>query len=101
MVKRIGSRQRKTRYKLQRHFRQKGKIPLSQYFQQLQDGDSVSLVLNSAVQHGYFFPRFHGLTGVVCGKRGRCYEVRIADGGKEKLLVVHPIHLKKQIHLKK
>ena len=29
------------------------------------------------------------------GKKGNCYEVLIKDGGKEKTLIVHPIHLKK------
>ncbi|MEK6950472.1 MAG: 50S ribosomal protein L21e [Nanoarchaeota archaeon] len=96
MVKRIGTQQRKTRHKFKRHYRERGKIPLSQYFQGYQLGDKVSLKINSAMQHGRFFPRFHGTTGTVTGRRGFCYEVRITDGQLEKTLYVHPVHLKKQ-----
>jgi len=96
MVTRIGSRQRKTRHKFTRYYRERGKLPLSQYFQELAEGDRVNLKINSSVQKGQFFRRFHGLTGVDAGRRGFCYQVKIHDGDKEKTLFVHPIHLKKQ-----
>ena len=96
MVTRIGTKQRKTRHKFRRHYREKGKIPLSQYFQEFAIGDQVNLKINSNVQKGRFFPRFHGLSGIVTGKKGSCYQVQIKDGGKEKTLFIHPIHLKKQ-----
>lgn len=96
MGKRIGTKQRKTRYKFKLNYRQKGKISLTRYFQNLNNGDRVALKINSAVQDGRFYPRFHGLIGKVVGKKGECYEVKIHDGNKEKLLRVHPIHLLKQ-----
>ena len=96
MVTRIVTKQRKTRHKLTLHYRQRGKLPLSQYFQEFKEGDKVNLKINSSVQTGQFYPRFHGLTGVVTGKRGFCYQVKIYDQNKEKKLFVHPIHLKKQ-----
>ena len=95
MVTRIGTKQRKTRHKFTQHYRKKGKIPLSQYFQQLNEGEKVNLKVNPTVQKGRFFPRFHGKTGTIIGKRGFCYQVKIKDGNKEKTLYVHPIHLKK------
>jgi large subunit ribosomal protein L21e len=95
MVTRIGTKQRKTRHKFTKHYRQRGKVPLSQYFQELKDGDKVNLVINPTVQKGRFFPRFHGFTGTVAGKRGFCYQVKIKDGNKEKQVCVHPIHLKR------
>ncbi len=95
MVKRIGTTQRKTRHKLQLHYRQKGKIPLSKYFQEFQNGEKVGLKMYSSIAHGRFFTRFQGLSGIVAGKKGSCYEVHIKDGGKQKTLFVHPIHLKK------
>jgi len=79
------------------HYRQRGKLPLSQYFQEFQEGDKVNLKINSSVQTGQFFPRFHGLTGVVVGKRGFCYQIKVYDQNKEKTVFVHPIHLKKQV----
>jgi len=96
MVTRIGTTQRKTRHKLTQYYRNKGKIPLSKYFQEFAEGDKVGLKINANVQKGRFFPRFHGLTGSITGKkRGVCYEVNIRDGGKQKTVYIHPIHLKK------
>lgn len=96
MVTRIGTKQRKTRHKLTQHYKNKGKIPLSKYFQEFAEGDKVGLKINANVQKGRFFPRFHGLTGSITGKkRGVCYEVNIRDGGKQKIIYIHPIHLKK------
>ncbi len=48
-----------------------------------------------AVQHGMYYPRFHGKHGVVKGKQGNCYIVGIKDKNKAKDLIVHPVHLKK------
>ena len=96
MVTRIGTKQRKTRHKFTQNYRNKGKISLSKYFQEFEKGDKVNLKVNPAVQKGRFFPRFHGLTGTITGsKKGMCYEVIIKDGGKEKMLFIHPIHLHK------
>jgi large subunit ribosomal protein L21e len=97
MVTRIGTKQRKTRHKYRASIREKGKVPLSRFFQTLKDGDAVNLVTHPNVQKGRFFPRFHGLSGTVTGKKGSCYGVKIKDGGKQKLLYIHPIHLKKHI----
>ena len=96
MGKRIGTTQRKSRHKLMLHYRQRGKISLSRYFQEFQDGDHVNLKLNGNVQEGRFYSRFHGLSGKVTGKRGSCYKIQIHDGDKEKFVFVHPIHLTKQ-----
>ena len=96
MVTRIGTKQRKTRHKYTQHYRNKGKIPLSHFFQELKEGDKVGLKINPNIQRGRFFPRFHGLTGTIAGRKGFCYQVKIKDGSKHKMLHVHPIHLKKQ-----
>lgn len=93
MVKRIGSRHRKTRHKFKLYYREQGKIPLSKYFQDFKDGDFVSLVIQANVQKGRFYRRFYGMSGIVTGKKGSCYEVTIQDGHKEKKLYVHPVHL--------
>jgi large subunit ribosomal protein L21e len=95
MVQRVGSFLRKSRQKMRLDFREKGKISLSQYFQQFKVGDKVALKIHPGVFEGRFFPRFQGLCGNVVGKRGTCYEIMIKDGGKTKKIVVHPIHLKK------
>ena len=95
MVKRIGGIRRKTRYKFRKHIRRRGKISISRYFQSFNLGDKVFLDVEPAVQKGTYHPRFLGKMGAIKSKRGRCYELTINDLGKEKTLVVHPVHLKK------
>ncbi len=94
-MKRVGSQQRKTRHKFRQYYKQKGKVPLSRYFQELKDGDIVHLKVNPGVIFGRFYRRFHGFSGVIEGQRGSCYRVLIKDGDKEKRVYVHPIHLQK------
>lgn len=95
MVKRIGGFRRKTRHKLSKKVRQKGKISLTRYFAEFGKGEKVQLAAEPAVQKGMYFPRFHGRVGIINGKKGDCYEVEISDLGAKKTLIVHPVHLKK------
>ena len=94
MVKRIGTSRTKTRHKLQKSKREKGKVSVSRYFQSFDQGARVVLKAEPAIQKGMYFPRFHGRVGTVLKKRGECYEIEIKDLGKTKTLIVHPIHLK-------
>ena len=95
MVNRIGGLRRKTRYKFRKEKRSRGKISITRYLQSFSVGDRVYLGVEPAVQKGMYHPRFMGKAGTVKGKRGRCYEILINDIGKEKTLVVHPVHLKR------
>ena len=95
MVKRIGGFRRKSRYKFRKEKRQRGKVSITRYFQSFNAGDRIYLSVEPAVQKGMYYPRFMGKTGIVKGKRGRCYEITINDLGKEKTLIVHPVHLKR------
>ena len=97
MVKRIGGIRRKTRYKFRKERKNKGKISITRYFQSFGIGDRVYLTVEPAIQKGMYFPRFIGKSGIIKSKRGKCYEVAIDDSGKEKKLIVHPIHLIKSI----
>ena len=92
---RIGGFRRKTRHKLKKNIREKGKISLKKYFQKIEVGQKVLLKAEPAVQGGMYFPRFHSKTGVIIGMEGRCYKVQIKDKNKQKTLIVHPVHLKK------
>jgi len=95
MTKRIGGFRRKTRHKLRKNFRQKGKLSLTRYYNEFNVEDKVQLLADPGIQKGMYFPRFHGKRGIVTGKKGNCYQIDIKDGGKAKKLVVHPVHLKK------
>ncbi len=95
MVKRVGGFRRKTRDKLKKDNREKGKISLTNYFQKFEKGDKISLLAEPAIQKGMYFPRFHGKVGIIQSKKGDCYQIAIKDGNKGKMLIVHPVHLKR------
>ena len=98
-MRRIGGARRKTRCKLTKSVRQRGKLSLRQYFKVFNEGDKVVLVNNPTYQDGMFFRRFYGSIGTVVKKlsekRDTCYHVSIKDHGKEKIVIVHPMHMKK------
>ncbi len=94
-MQRVGGFRRKTRRKLSKKVRQKGKFSLRRFFQRMSEGDRVYLVAEPSVQKGMYFPRFHGKSGIIDGKQGSNYFVKIKDGNKEKRVLVHPVHLKK------
>ncbi|MBR9693086.1 50S ribosomal protein L21e [Candidatus Woesearchaeota archaeon] len=94
MTTRIGGQRRKTRSIMKKPKRQRGKLSLRSYLQQLEPGQKVALTVEPGVQKGAYFRRFHGQVGVVSKKLGSCYEVLIKDGDKQKQLIVHPVHLK-------
>ncbi len=94
MAKRVGGSRRKTRNIYKKHYKDKGKIPLSKYFKEYKIGDKVILKAEPAIQKSIYFHRYHGKSGIVKGKKGSCYEVTIKDKNKEKNIIVHPVHLK-------
>ena len=96
MVKRMGGIRRKTRYKFRKQVRNRGKIGMTKYFQSFNVGDRVYLTVESAVQKGMYYPHFMGKAGIIKGRRGKCYEVAINDLGKNKTLIIHPVHMKRQ-----
>jgi len=94
MVTRIGGQRRKTRGIMSKPKKQRGKISLRNYLQSFKDGHRVVLKAEPAVQSGNYFRRFHGRVGKIEKKVGSCYAVSITDGGKDKILIVHPVHLR-------
>ena len=73
----------------------RGKISITRYLQKFEDGDVVQLVCEAAIQKGIYDLRYHGKPGKVAGLQGNCYKILIKDKGKEKSLLVHPVHLKR------
>lgn len=74
--------------------RTRGKLELSRYFQKLNVGDFVAISREPAIPAN-FKKRLQGDTGIVEGKRGRFYIIKIKDHNEYKTLLVEPIHLKK------
>ncbi len=94
MVTRIGGARRKTRGIMAKGSRSKGKISLRRYLQVLTPGQKVALTIEPAVAEGVYHRRFYGKIGVVDGKQGNCYVVKIKDGNASKKVIAHPSHLK-------
>jgi ribosomal protein L21E len=80
--------------------RTRGKLQLSRYFQDLKEGDFVSISQEKSVPIS-FPKRLQGITGVIESKRGRSYIIKLKDGNEEKRLLIEPIHLKKIKQIKK
>jgi ribosomal protein L21E len=95
MVQRIGKFRRKTRSKLKKNIKDRGKISIANYLQKFKLEEKVLLKAEPAIQKGMYFPRFHGKIGIVKGQQGNCYKVEIKDFKKPKVILIHPIHLRK------
>ncbi len=95
MTTRHGGSRYRTRKTFRKNVKERGKISMTRYFQKLVEGERVILKAEPAVQKGLYHARFHGYPGKIAGKQGSCYVVSINDKGKQKELLVHPIHLKK------
>lgn len=87
---------KKTRYKFKKEIRRRGIVPVTSLIQQFEIGQKVHVVIEPSVQKGMPHRRFHGMTGTVIGQRGRAWLLSVRDGGKEKILIARPQHLKAQ-----
>lgn len=74
--------------------RQRGKLALSKYFQEFENGDKVAIIREQS-QNPKFPKRIQGISGVIIGKRGKAFIVKIKQGNKEKTHIIKPVHLKK------
>ncbi|MEK6906497.1 MAG: 50S ribosomal protein L21e [Nanoarchaeota archaeon] len=74
--------------------RTRGKLKLSRYFQELKKGDFVGVMIEPSLVSN-IPKRLQGRTGLVDGKKGRAYIIKIKDMEKEKEFIINPIHLKK------
>jgi ribosomal protein L21E len=77
-----------------KQIRTRGKLQLSRYFQDLKNGEKVSVIKEHAIP-STFPKRLQGRTGTIEGKRGRTLMVKIKDQEKEKRFLIAAIHLKK------
>ncbi|MBN2454393.1 50S ribosomal protein L21e [Candidatus Woesearchaeota archaeon] len=95
MTKRIGTNRRKSRSILTLPKKEKGRVPVSRVVQRFKAGDKVILNAHPSFHGGLYHMRFHGKTGIVKSECGACCNVQIKDGKKTKILVVHPVHLRR------
>ena len=74
--------------------RERGKIRFSEYFKKLEKGNKVAVKKEQSVEAN-FPKRIQGRTGVIEGMRGTNYIVKLKELAKEKVFIIHPVHLKK------
>jgi len=80
---------------LRKSVRERGQVPsLSYLLIDYKEGDRVHIVIDPAIHDSMPHRRYHGKTGVITGRRGKAYEVKVYLGDKEKTLYVRPEHLR-------
>jgi large subunit ribosomal protein L21e len=84
----------KTRGVFTKRSRDRGMPSPNAVLRQFDEGARVAIVNESSVHHGMTHKRFQGQTGVVAGKQGDSFIVKIVHGNKPKTLVVRAEHLK-------
>lgn len=95
MVKRSKGIRSKSRQILKKAPREKGLKSITRALQEFADGESVNIIIDSAIHKGMPSIRFHGYTGKIEGRQGDSYLVGINDGKKHKILIVRPDHLRR------
>lgn len=94
MVRHHGVRS-KTRQLLRKRPRQKGLAPLGRYLVDYEIGDKVDIIADPANhKHGFPHKRFHGKTGTIVGRRGKCYEVEVRDQNRKKMIIIGVEHFR-------
>lgn len=86
----------KTRSLHRKKVRKRGLGSIEKYLIDFEVGEKVDIITDSG-QHKFGMPhrRFHGKTGSVIGKRGRCYEVEVGIGNAKKMIIVGKEHLRR------
>jgi len=95
LVKRSKGIRSKSRQILRKNPRDRGIKSITRALQQFEEGESVNIVIDSAMHKGMPHIRFHGYTGLVEGKQGDSYLVGINDGKKHKTLIIRSEHLRR------
>lgn len=95
MVKKSHGPKHKSRSKLKKKIRNRGKVSITRHIQNFNIGERVVIKTEPSVQKGTPYPRFYGKQGVVVEKRGKAYFVEIKDQAKPKKVLCTAVHLKR------
>lgn len=94
MVRRSKGIRGKSRHILQKHKRERGLQSITRHLREYPDGTTVAVNLDPASHVGMPHLRFQGLTGVIAGRQGHAYVVKLYHGNKPKIVIANPEHLK-------
>jgi len=79
---------------LSKHPRERGMRGLSYLLVEYEIGDRVCFDIDPSNIRTAPHRRYHGLTGVVIGKRGKAYIIETKLGNKRKIIITTPEHIK-------
>ena len=94
MVVRSKGFRSKTRHKLSKHPRTRGKPPVTHSLRDYPPGTKVAITINASVHKGMPHPRFQGLTGNVIERRGDAFVIELFSKNKLKTIIARPEHLR-------
>tara|TARA_Y100000310_G_C20505184_1_gene726052 strand:- start:50 stop:340 length:291 start_codon:yes stop_codon:yes gene_type:complete len=94
MTTRTGGARKRTRGKLSKRARTRGKITISRILKKFKIGDKVAISIEPAIHDGMPHPKYQGKHGTIVSKSKNCYYVEIKDGRMKKKLISAPVHLK-------
>jgi len=93
MVKSSKGFRSRTRGTFRKHVRERGLPPVTRFLKTFEVGDRVIIRIESSEPHGMPHPRYQGRVATVRAQVGRSYLIAFLDGGKEKQVIAHPVHL--------
>lgn len=79
---------------LSKHPRERGMRGLSYLLVEYKIGDRVCFDVDPSKVRTAPHRRYHGLAGVIIGKRGRAYIIETKLGDKRKVIITTPEHIK-------
>lgn len=85
---------RKSRKLLKKKPREKGIQPLSGLLKEYKPGEKAIIIIDSSTHKGMPHRRFHGKVAIIQEKVGRAYSAVVKEGGKKKIVILRPEHLK-------
>ncbi|MCL4314780.1 MAG: 50S ribosomal protein L21e, partial [Candidatus Thermoplasmatota archaeon] len=69
-----------SRMKMRKELKEKGFPQITSILKRFEVGDRAAIKIDPSIHSGMPFHNFHGLTGVIVGKQGRCYLLEIKVG---------------------
>ncbi len=94
-MKRSKGTRQGTRNILRKDPSKRGQIPVNRALKEFEEGEKVRIKIEPSVHKGQPHRRFHGKMGVIDGKQGDAFVVKVEDGGKEKKVITRSEHLEK------
>ena len=94
MVQKSKGFRSQTRLLLRKRRRERGLRPLGYLLKEYNPGNKVQILIDPATHKGQPHRRYHGKIGVVLGKRGKAYIIKVMDGNKERKIITLPEHLR-------